>query len=153
MATPAILAGVDELADWIGEAIAPDTIEGKRAVMCLRLASALVRKESGQTWLTDTGQLVDPVPEDAVMVTLYCASRVFDNRNAQTRGGVDDYNESWKVDESGAYLTVSEKRMLAQFKTAGFGGLGTVSTTRVGPVVGPSGWVPTGTPDVEFPWY
>ena len=152
MAEPATLATVTELADWLGETIDITTAEGKRAVMCLRAASALVRKESGRTWLTDTGVLVDPLPEDVRMVTLYCASRVFDNRNAQTRGGVDDYNEAWKVDESGAYLTASEKRLLSSFKTPSAGGLGTVSTTR-GEAPAGTGWVPTPTPGVVFPWY
>ncbi len=149
---PATLVGVTELADWIGEPIVEGSVEAKRAVMCLRLASALVREESGQTWLTDQGQL-GSVPEAAQMVTLYCASRVFDNRNAQTRGGVDDYQESWKVDESGAYLTASERRMLAGLRTSGFGGLGTVTTTRQAPISPYAGWVPTPTPDVWFPWY
>ena len=103
MTEPATLASVDNLADWIGETIPDNSAEERRAAMCLRAASALVRKESGRTCLTDTGDLVDPLPEDVVMVTLYCASRVFDNRNAQTRGGVDDYTEGWKVDEAGAY--------------------------------------------------
>lgn len=152
MAEPVTLADVFELADWIGESIPVNSAEERRAVMCLRAASALVRKESGRTWLTESGDLVNPLPEDVVMVTLYCASRVFDNRNAQTRGGLDDYNESWKVDEAGAYLTASERRMLAPFREAASGGLGVVSTTRrETPVV--SGWVPTDTPGVFFPWY
>jgi hypothetical protein len=95
----------------------------------------------------------DNPPEEAVMVTLYCASRVYDNREAQTTGGIDDYREGWKVDESGAYLTVSEKRMLAQFKSPSHGGLGTVATTRNSPRNIASGYVPTPTPDVLFPWY
>lgn len=152
MADPVTLATVGELADWLGESITESSVEGKRAVMCLRAASALVRKESGRTWLTDTGELVAPLPEDVKMVTLYCASRVFDNRNAQTRGGVDDWTEAWKVDESGAYLTASERKMLAPFRSANVGGLGVVATTRrETPVV--DGWVPTDTPDVFFPWY
>jgi len=153
MAAPATLAGVTELSDWMGEPITADSPEEKRAELCLRIASALVRKESGQTWLDDAGDLVATVPEDAVMVTLYCASRVFDNRNAQTRGGLDDYSEAWKVDESGAYLTASEKRMLVLFRTSGFRGLGSVGTTRVESAAPSAGWVPTGTPDVLFPWY
>lgn len=152
MAAPATLASVTELADFIGEPIDAATAEGKRAVWCLRAASALVRKESGRTWLQDGGDLVDPLPEDVITVTLYCASRVFDNRNAQTRGGLDDYSESWKVDESGAYLTASEKKMLTPFQQSGIAGMGTVATTRLThePT---SGLVPTGTPDVYFPWY
>jgi hypothetical protein len=152
VATLATLAGVTELADWIGETIDDGSTESKRAALCLRLASALVRTESGQTWADDAGALVATVPEEAVMVTLYCASRVFDNRNAQTRTAIDDSSESWKVDESGAYLTVSEKRMLAPLRVNGFGGLSAVSTTRVSAPAAAVGWVPAG-PDVFFPWY
>lgn len=153
MAEPVTLATVDDLADWIGETIPLSSVEERRAAMCLRAASALVRKESGRTWLEETGELVDPLPEDVKMVTLYCASRVFDNRNAQTRGGIDDYTEGWKVDEAGAYLTASEKRMLAPFRETGSSGLAVVSTTRRETPSATSGWVPTDTPDVYFPWY
>ena len=152
MTTPATLAGVSELADWIGEPI-PEGVESKRATLCLRIASALVRRESGRTWVDDAGALVDSVPEDAVMVTLYCASRVYDNREAQTRGSIDDVDGGWKVDESGAYLTASERRMLAPLKPSGSGGLGTVATTRGDDITSATGWVPTGTPNVYFPWY
>ena len=152
MADPVILASVEELADWLGETIAAGSVEGKRAALCLRAASALVRKESGRTWTTDAGELVDPLPEDVKMVTLYCAGRIFDNPNAQTRGGLDDLQEGWKVDEAGAYLTASERRLLAPFRAVSFGGLGVVSTTRVEPRA-VSGWVPTDTPNVYFPWY
>lgn len=152
MADLVTLATVEELSDWLGESIDVGSAEGRRAAMCLRAASALVRKESGRTWLTEDGVLVDPLPDDVRMVTLYSASRVFDNRNAQTRGGLDDYNESWKVDESGAYLTASERRQLAALR-GGRPGLSTVGTTRIDVETDSSGWVPTGTPDVEFPWY
>ena len=152
MAEPVTLATVSELADWLGETIDSSTVEGKRAAMCLRIASALVRRESGRTWLDDAGELVDPLPEDVKLVTLYCASRVFDNPNAQTRGGVDDYTEGWKVDEAGAYLTASERRMLAPFRASASSGLGVVSTTRQ-ETPAASGWVPTDTPNVYFPWY
>lgn len=148
------LATVQELSDWLGEPIDSGSTDDKRAVLCLRAASALVRKESGRTWLNEAGTtLVDPLPEDVKMVTLYCASRIFDNRNAQTRGGIDDYNEGWKVDESGAYLTSSEKRLLSPFRQAVAGGLGTVSTTRATAFDATTGWVPTDTPGVLFPWY
>lgn len=152
MAEPVTLATVQELGDWLGESITADSVDGKRAAMCLRAASALVRKESGRTWLTDAGHLVADLPEDVKMVTLYSAARVYDNPNAQTRGGLDDYSEGWKVDEAGAYLTASERRQLAPFRTASIGGLGAVSTSRVEPR-STSGWVPTDTPDVVFPWY
>lgn len=153
MAPPATLAGVTELADWIGEPIPVNTAEFKRAELCLRIASALVRKESGRTWVLEDGNLIDGVPEDAVMVTLYCAGRVYDNREAQTRGSIDDVNDSWRVDESGAYLTASEKRMLSQFRGSSNRGIGVLATTRTDSVPASTGWVPTPTPTVEFPWY
>ena len=153
MASPESLAGVTDLADWLGEPIPEGTADAKRAEACLRVASALVRSEAGRTWLDEEGHLND-VPEEAVMVALYCAGRVYSNRDGQTRMGIDDYTEAWKVEEAGAYLTASEKRMLAPLSASAFGSLGVIGTTR-GDVIGrPSGgWVPTGTPGVEFPWY
>lgn len=151
MVAPTPLAGVGELAEWLGEAIAENSTDGKRALNCLRMASVLVRQEAGRSWLKEGGELDSP-PEAAVMVTLYCAGRVYENREAQTRGGLDDLNESWKVEEAGAYLTASERRQLAGLR-GGIPGLGTVRTTRVDEWERPPGWVPTGTPDVEFPWY
>lgn len=152
MAAPKPLAGVAELADWLGEDIAEGTSDHKRALMCLRMASTLVRSEAGKSWLAEDGSSVEGVPEDAVMVTIYCASRVYENREAQTRGGIDDLSESWKVEEAGAYLTVTERRQVAALR-GGTPGLSTVGTTRVEPQAAPGGLVPTGTPGVEFPWY
>ena len=151
MATPTPLADVPDLADWLGETINSGTADHRRALLCLRVASVLVRNEAGKTWLTDTGALDSP-PEAAVMVTVYCASRVFENREAQTRGGIDDVNEAWKVDEAGAYLTASERRQIAALRGE-ITGLSTVRTTRVDELSAPTGLVPTGTPGVEFPWY
>lgn len=154
MGTPAALAGVSDLGDWLSETIAEDSAEAKRAALCLRLASALVRKETGRTWLQADGALVDPLPDDVHLVTLYCAGRVYDNREAQTTGGLDDYSEGWKVDESGAYLTASERNMLADYRNSRpFGGLGSVATTRDPDAPTVPGRVPTGTAGVEFPWY
>lgn len=151
MAAPKPLAGVTELAEWLGEDIKEGSADAKRAMLCLRMASTLVRTEAGKTWLTEGGELDSP-PEVAVMVAIYCASRVYENREAQTRGGIDDLTESWKVEEAGAYLTVSERRQVAALR-GGMPGLSTIGTTRVEPVERPSGLVPTGTPGVEFPWY
>ncbi len=145
---PETLAAVTDLADWLGEAIT-DEADIKRAQLCLRLASSLVRSEAGRAWDGDA----DVVPEEAFTVTLYCASRVYENRNAQTTGSLDDYSEGFKVEESGAYLTPSEKRSLARFRVSAWGGLGVVATTRERRPVSDEGWVPTGTEGVVFPWY
>ena len=95
------LATVAELGDWLGEPIADNSAEYKRAELCLRAASALVRDEAGRTWLA-AGRRSRARPGKASMVTLYCASRVFDNREGQNRWNVDDAGGGWKVDEAGA---------------------------------------------------
>lgn len=153
MAAPATLAGVTELADWLGEPIEAGTADHKRAEQCLRIASVLVREESGRTWLSEAGVLQSPVPDAAVMVTLYCAGRVYENRIAQTQGAIDDGSGSFKVEEAGAYLTASERRMLSPLRRSRSGGLGVVATTRQDSRPVSDGWVPTPTPGVEFPWY
>lgn len=141
-----LLAHPWELADWIGEPITGEADE-RRAEMCLRMASALVRSEVGRP-LTDT-----PPPEAAVMVTLYCASRIYENRENLSRESIDDWSGERVVAEAGAYLTASERNLLAPLRgERRFGGLGVVATTR-GELPTATGWVPTGTPGVEFPWY
>ncbi|QUW18889.1 hypothetical protein [Agrococcus sp. Marseille-Q4369] len=147
------LASVTELAEFLGETIADGTAEHKRAGWCLRVASGLVRDETGRTWLGDDGKLEQNLPESVVNVTIYCASRVYDNREARTSGGIDDLTEGFKVQEAGAYLTASERRQLAAIRDAGRSGLGTVSTVREPAAAPAAGTVPTETPGVEFPWY
>ena len=141
------LAKVTDLSDWIGEPIT-ETADVKRAELCLRIASSLVRDEAGRSW-TGHGETV---PESAFMVTLYCASRVYENREAEKQSGVDDHQSSREVLEAGAYLTATEQRQLAKLNKPRHRGLGTVSTTRA-EYANPNGWVPTDTPDVYFPWY
>lgn len=129
MVTPS-LATVDDLADWLGEVITADSADGKRASRLLRLASALVRRESGRKWLDEPGGLVADLPEEVVDVTCAVAGRGFTNPNAETSVRLDDYSTYQKVDEAGLYLTDSEKDILSQFSGARFGGLGTVSVER-----------------------
>lgn len=151
MATPETLAGVTDLSEWLGEPITAE-VDVKRATRCLRLASSLVRAATRREWVDEAGMLVDPLPDAVHMVTLYCASRVYENREAMTRGSIDDADGGWKVDEAGAYLTASEKQTLAGVSSSPTGGLRTVATTRSS-VASVNGLVPTDTPDVFFPWY
>ncbi|MBB2956791.1 hypothetical protein [Pseudoclavibacter helvolus] len=151
MASPTPLATVTDLAEWIGEDISEEA-DAKRALRCLRAASVLVRNVTGKTWLDEAGGLLANRPDDVEMVTVYCASRIYDNREALTQGSLDDHSESFKVQEAGAYLTATEIRTLeALTATRKHGGLGVVATTRR-PAPTVSGLVPT--PDGQpIPWY
>lgn len=151
MDAPQTLASVVDLAGFIGEAIT-DEADVKRAEWCLRVASGLVRSETGKQWLSESGELVSDLPDTVSLVTIYCASRIYDNREARTTAGVDDFREGWKVDEAGAYLTLSERRQLSDHSAGRGSGIGTITRTKA-EAPSANGWAPTGTPDVEFPWY
>lgn len=131
MAAPTPLASVPDLSDWLGETIG--AAEQQRAGWALRAASALVRQETGKTWLDDNGALLDPLPDDVAVVTLACAARGYINPRgvADASETVDDYShrEQTKVDEAGFYLTESEKQLLGTL-TGATSSIGTISTER-----------------------
>ncbi|WP_314325445.1 hypothetical protein [Paenarthrobacter ilicis] len=149
---PAPLATPEELSDWLGEPIT-EGADVKRAERFIRFASALVRKESGRTWVQDDGEnLVPDIPDDIGLVVVQAAARAYENPNGQTSDALDDWRGTFKVDEVGVYLTDTEKSMVSKFKSARLGGLGTIATTRIDSVPESAGWVPVeDAPD--FPWY
>lgn len=134
MAFKPSLATVADLAEWLGESIDANTPDGKRAATQLAMASSLVRRETGRTWLDDSGAALDDVPDDVALVTLACAARGYTNPRGLTdvSEALDDYNrrEQTKVEESGLYLTASEIALLAPFAGVAHQGLTTVTTTR-----------------------
>jgi hypothetical protein len=127
------LADVSALADWLGESIS-DAGDVSRAEGVLGLASSLVRREVGLTWVTD-GALDADVPDEAVQVTCACAGRGYANPEAEIDGGVDDSRSRRLVQEAGLYLTASERALLAGLRQTGPKGIGTVATTRWDPDV------------------
>lgn len=136
IATLPLLAEVPDLADWLGEPIG-EAGDMTRAEGALGMASSLVRKEVGLTWVT-AGALDTDVPDDAVRVTLACAGRGYTNPEAEIDGSLDDSRSRRIVQEAGLYLTASERSLLAALAVTPHRGLGTVQTTRWDPdVTGP----------------
>jgi hypothetical protein len=130
------LAYVDDLVGWLGEPIS-ESADVARAEGALGLASSLVRKEAGLTWVT-AGALDSPLPDEAVQVTLACAGRGYTNPEAEVDGSLDDSRSRRIVQEAGLYLTASERSLLASLAVTPHRGLGTVQTTRWDPdVTGP----------------
>jgi hypothetical protein len=125
------LASVDDLSRWLGEAI-DDAADIDRAEGVLGLASSLVRREVGLTWVTE-GALDADIPDEAVQVTTACAARGYTNPEAEVDGGIDDERSRRVVQEAGLYLTASEKNLLAGLRQSSPAGLGTVATTRWDP--------------------
>lgn len=132
MLTP--FAKVEDLADWLGETIEESSADYKRAKGALRMASALVRTETGKDWTNGQGGIEESIPEALELVTLQSAARGFMNPRGQTSDNesIDDYITGGRflVEESGIYLTSSERSMLAPLSGRRFGGIGTVSRTR-----------------------
>jgi hypothetical protein len=129
MPVPAPLADVEALSDWIGEPIVED-VDIKRAELALRMASALVRRESGRNWLDDAGLVLATTPDDVTVVTLTVAGRGYTNPQGWETEAVDDWQGRRDLDEVGMYLTISEKSLLSRFAGKQHRGLGTVATTR-----------------------
>lgn len=148
----ALLATVEDLADYIGEPIDADEVESKRAEMTLRFASMLVRDETRQEWPGS-----EAVPDEVRLITLAVASRGFLNPESWGNERVDDWGAGARpIEELGMYLTGTEKRALAKHRPAR-SGLSTVSTFRGDlPMSGGTVYVPTappGVPQTPFPWY
>lgn len=126
------LASVEALSDWIGEPIPADSADWKRARGVLRMASELVREETKRQWLDpeNLASLQPRLPDPVELVTLQAAARSYLNPEHLEQERGDDWYGSRKVQESGVYLTQSEKSLLQPFAGARHGGLGVVSTTR-----------------------
>jgi hypothetical protein len=130
-------ADADDLAELLGEDIEQDSADWKRAKRILRSASNLVRRQTRNDWLDADGALITPLPEDLADITLACAYRYYTNPDAETQWSrqIDDGMDGGgrKVDESGLYLTDSEKATLANLVSDAspvIAGLGTIRTTR-----------------------
>lgn len=158
MAAPT-LATVAELSEWLGEQIGGSTPEQvadqKRAEWALRMASALVRAESGRSWLDGNGGLLPQIPDQVQLVTLAAAARAYSNPDGGSvvSESIDDYQyREAEQQEAGVYLTASERALLAPFAGGALAGIGTISTTR-GDYDAPDdlSWIRNG-PDPMNPW-
>lgn len=151
MASPP-LASPDDLAARLG--IETDELDTARAEAWLADASTLVRDEAGQSFLTAEGDLIALVPDIVTMITLAAAQRAYENPSNVTQKSTADTSMSFAArGDSPVYLTEDEcKRLRRLSGAAARGGLFAIQTTR-GPEPCDTGYVPTDTPGVWFPWY
>lgn len=126
--------------------------DAARAEATLEDASALVRAEAGQTWVSDAGALTD-VPDIIVSVTLAVAKRAFVNPDMVRSEGIQDYQVSFGSSSPDVYLTKAERDLIR--RAVGRAGLWTLATTRIDtsagdlPAVSPHGWASSVTEDVD----
>ena len=143
-------ASVSDLAEWLGEDIQPDSTDWKRAERILAYASNKIRSYTGRVWNNTDGTLPDDLPPILADITVSCASRYYLNPTGETQWSkqIDDAMDggSRKVDESGLYLTASEKDELDRLVTDTSKVIGGITT--VGSYRGDAG-----SPDADDVWY
>lgn len=91
-----------------------------RAEAALDDASALIRAEAGQTWVTDDA-LDEDVPGILAVVCIAVARRVIENPDGFTEMHVGDTGGSLANASNDVYLTANEKRLVR--RAAGVSGV------------------------------
>lgn len=122
---PPPLASLDELTARLGD----QDIDDVQAAAFLDDASALVRLEAGQTWLTDA-DVLEEVPRAVVMVVLNVARRAYLNPEGSIQPTAGPFSD--RFDEARAqvfYLTDTERLVLQRFRTTS-SGLWAMRTSR-----------------------
>lgn len=154
MSLPA-LADLEALAARLPSGISED--DEPRAQAALDDASALIRAESGEDWVTDDATPVldeDTLPDVAVTVCLAAARRAFVNPDGVTAEAIDGYSTQYRNDSADVYLTRAERRLIR--RAAGLGTVGVQRTTRTdydyGLLDTPSVGVGVGVTSDEFPY-
>lgn len=116
-------AETDALTAWVGENADTD-----RGEALLSAASILVQAEVGGATVTDAWT---DVPAVVAQVVVQVAARVWFNPEGLAGDSIDDYSRRWSsIEESGVYLTASERDMLSPYRTSGPKGLWVLGTTR-----------------------
>lgn len=119
MSLPA-LADLADLAARLPGGIGND--DEPRAQAALDDASALIRAETGETWVTDDDPpTLDAVPGVAVTICVAAAKRAFVNPDGVAQESLDGYSTSYRNDSSDVYLTRAERRLLGKLSAVGLG--------------------------------
>lgn len=144
---PPLVSPID-LQVWLARDFTTDS-EKLRADAVVQAVSALVRSQTGRTWVE--GDALQGVPEDVRMVTLQVAARLWNNPDGYTAERLGDYSYTLPASAvTGMTLTAAERAILGRYRLRG-AGLWSLSTTREDPVADEV-YVPVvGAP--PFPWY
>lgn len=123
------LASLQDLSDRVGETIADDD---HTSLYYLRAASALIRAETGRTWIDDHGYVVD-VPSDVRYVCVEVAARLFRNPEGVIQETTGPFTQRLPDKfADGLFLTATEKSQLARYRASRMG-LWALQTTREDP--------------------
>lgn len=100
---------VADLSAWVGQTL--DEADA-RAVAVLSAATALVRGYASQEWDGDTA------PDDVAALVVQVAARVWFNPQGVTSESIDDYSRRFDGQETGLFLTESERTILNRYRTS-----------------------------------
>lgn len=120
------LAAVSDLAARVGETIANDDTQ---AAYFLGAASALIRSETGRTWVDDSNEL-SGVPADVTVICVEAAARLWRNPDGVIQETTGPFTQRLPDKfADGLFLTASEKSQLSRYR-AGRLGLWALNTYR-----------------------
>lgn len=127
MATLPALAPLDALEARLGRGtlVEPQKTQAQAA---LADASELVRAETNQSWVADTGLVTAPAV--VITITLQAALRVVRNPDGLISETAGPFSRRLADDEVGAYLTADEIAVLARYRATTTSGLWAQPTTR-----------------------
>jgi hypothetical protein len=121
------LATIADLAARVGETIPADD---SQAAWFLDAASALIRSETGQTWVSDDNEIVATLPPEVKIICVEVAARLWRNPEGVIQETVGPFTQRLPDKfADGLFLTASEKSQLARYRGARLG-LWSLKTTR-----------------------
>lgn len=122
------LADVEDLSARVGVDIAEDDAQ---ALYYLDAASALIRAETGRTWVTEN--ILLEVPADVRVICVEVAARLWRNPEGVIQETVGPFTQRLPDKfADGLFLTATEKSQLARYR-AGRMGLWTLQTHKEDP--------------------
>lgn len=147
------LVTVAALAAWVGEDFIDN--DNARAAAVVAAASALVRAETGRTWVDDDNELTT-VPDEVSTVTVQVAGRVWRNPAGFVQDTTGPFTVRYpEIAGQGLYLTDAERSILSRYRTQRRG-LWTQRTTRDDPFIDDAVlatvWLPVNPGTEPLPW-
>lgn len=119
------LAELEDLSARVGVELAE---EDAQALYYLDAASALIRAETGRTWVTDG--VLDEVPADVKVICVEVAARIWRNPEGVIQETVGPFTQRLPDKfADGMFLTATEKSQLARYRL-GRMGLWTMQTYK-----------------------
>lgn len=128
------LADATALAQWLGVTFSEDDTERAEAV--LAAASAVVRAGSGELYVDEEGELVDPLPDAVPVVTVQVAAKMWANPAGVTQETRGPFSVTYDLDA----LTDDQRTLVSSGHVSGLSSIQVVAPLETRLDYRPSWW-------------